>query len=83
MAAEKDPELRVALVGRFDDHHAVMCRMHLERVRDLEDGIALLDLFTFQHGAEELQPPSVVQSITRCSPGVGCQGLGAGVTSMR
>jgi hypothetical protein len=54
VAAEQDPELRVALVGRFDDHHAVMSRMHLERVRDLEDGIASLDRFRFQHGAEEL-----------------------------
>lgn len=36
-------ELRHALVGRFEDHHAVLCRMHLQRVRDLEDGIARLD----------------------------------------
>lgn len=39
----KLPELRQAMVGRFDDHHASLCRLHLARVRDLEDGIAVLD----------------------------------------
>lgn len=39
----KIPDLREALVGRFGDHHAVMCRHHLGRVDDLEAAIAALD----------------------------------------
>ena len=39
----KIPQLREALPGRFGDHHAAMCRLHLQRVSDLEDGIATLD----------------------------------------
>jgi transposase len=36
-------ELRYALEGSFDDHHALLCRMHLERVDDLEVAIGVLD----------------------------------------
>lgn len=31
----KIPELREALVGRFDDHHAVLARMHLDHMDEL------------------------------------------------
>lgn len=46
------PELRHALIGRFDDHHARMCQAHLARVRDLEDGLARLD----QQISEAIEP---------------------------
>ena len=31
----KIPELREALVGRFDDHHALMARLHLDHIDEL------------------------------------------------
>jgi transposase len=39
----KIPELRQALLGRFNDHHAVMIRMHLAHVDHLSAQIAELD----------------------------------------
>jgi len=39
----KIPELRQALLGRFNDHHAVMIRMHLAHVDHLSAGIDTLD----------------------------------------
>ncbi len=39
----KIPELRRALVGRFDDHHALMLRMHLDHVDQLSAMEARLD----------------------------------------
>ena len=37
------PELRRALVGRFNDHHALMLTMHLSHIDHLSDGIDRLD----------------------------------------
>ena len=37
------PELRRALVGRFDEHHALMISMHLAHVDHLSAGIDRLD----------------------------------------
>jgi transposase len=39
----KIPELRLALEGRFAEHHAVMLRMHLEHIDDLGAAIDRLD----------------------------------------
>lgn len=39
----KIPDLSVALEGRFDAHHALMCRLHLEHIDHLDDMIARLD----------------------------------------
>jgi len=39
----KIPELQKALVGRFDDHHAVLARMHLDHIDDLARMIGRLD----------------------------------------
>lgn len=36
-------ELRKALVGRFDDHHAVMARMHLDHIGQLDEMVSRLD----------------------------------------
>jgi transposase len=60
------PELEQALVGRFDSHHAAMCRLHLERVRDLEDGIASLD----EHVAEAMEPFACQRERLCTIPGV-------------
>jgi transposase len=37
------PDLSLALEGRFGDHHALMCRLHLEHIDHLEAMIARLD----------------------------------------
>lgn len=36
-------ELQHALRGRFDEHHAWLCRQHLARIDDLEEAITALD----------------------------------------
>jgi transposase len=39
----KIPDLSMALEGRFGDHHALMCRLHLKHLDGLEEMIAELD----------------------------------------
>ena len=39
----KMPDLERALEGRFDDHHALMCRLHLDHIAHLEQMTATLD----------------------------------------
>lgn len=39
----KIPQLRKALVGRFDEHHALLGRMHLDHIDSLAQMIARLD----------------------------------------
>jgi transposase len=39
----KIPDLSMALEGRFGDHHALMCRLHLDHIDHLDAMIARLD----------------------------------------
>jgi transposase len=39
----KIPDLAMALEGRFGDHHALMCRLHLDHISHLDAMIAKLD----------------------------------------
>lgn len=39
----KIADLSLALEGRFDDHHALMCTLHLEHIASLNEMIARLD----------------------------------------
>ena len=39
----KIPDLPVALEGRFGDHHALMCRLHLDHIDHLQAMITRLD----------------------------------------
>jgi transposase len=39
----KISDLSLALEGRFDDHHALMCQLHLDHIAHLNDMIAKLD----------------------------------------
>jgi transposase len=39
----KIPDLELALEGRFGEHHALMCRLHLDHIGHLEEMIAKLD----------------------------------------
>jgi transposase len=36
-------DLELALEGRFDDHHALMCQLHLDHIGHLDNMIAKLD----------------------------------------
>ena len=40
---QKMADLSMALAGRFTDHHAVMCRLHLDRIKVLGEAVADLD----------------------------------------
>src|ERR1700758_4190209 len=42
-SGHKKADLSMALAGRFTDHHALMCRLHLDRVRALGEEVAGLD----------------------------------------
>jgi transposase len=39
----KIPDLAMALEGRFEDHHALMCRLHLDHIDHLDAMMARLD----------------------------------------
>jgi transposase len=39
----KTGDLSLALEGRFDDHHALMCQLHLDHIAQLNEMIARLD----------------------------------------
>jgi transposase len=41
--AGKMADLSMALAGRFTDHHALMCRLHLDRIKIFSDAVAGLD----------------------------------------
>jgi transposase len=41
--AGKLADLSMALEGRFTDHHALMCRLHLNRITMFDDAVAELD----------------------------------------
>jgi transposase len=42
-ARQKKADLSMALAGRFTGHHAVMCRLHLDRIRLFDEAVADLD----------------------------------------
>lgn len=63
----KIPELRLALDGRFDDHHRLMLRMHLHHIDDLSAMIAELDAKVDELMAPFAEPATRLLSI----PGVG------------
>jgi transposase len=41
--AGKMADLSMALAGRFTEHHALMCRLHLDRIKIFDDAVAGLD----------------------------------------
>jgi transposase len=43
-SAGKIADLSMALAGRFTDHHALMCRLHVDRIRLLDEAVADLDI---------------------------------------
>jgi transposase len=59
-------DLRWALEGHFSDHHAGLCRMHLDQVDDLEVRIAELDRVI----AERVEPYACQRERLETIPGV-------------
>ena len=41
--AGKMADLSMALAGRFTDHHALMCRLHLDRIKIFDQAVGGLD----------------------------------------
>jgi transposase len=72
----KIADLSMALEGRFGDHHAVMCRLHLDHIDHLEAMIARLD------GQIEamMEPFRAARDLLATVPGIG-QLAAAGVIS--
>jgi transposase len=63
----KIPELRKALVGRFEEHHALLARMHLDHIDELAAMVARLDTEVDKLMAPFDEPATRLLSI----PGVG------------
>ncbi|WCS17800.1 IS110 family transposase [Mycobacterium marinum] len=63
----KIPDLQRALEGRFDDHHALMCRLHLDHLDHLEKMIARLEA-----QVEDMMAPFCAQrDLLITIPGIG------------
>jgi transposase len=62
----KIPDLRKALLGRFDDHHALLARMHLDHIDSLAQMITRLDEEVDRHMAPFAEQATRLLSI----PGV-------------
>ena len=63
----KIPDLQRALEGRFDDHHALMCRLHLDHLDHLEEMIARLDTQI----QDMMQPFRSQRELLTTIPGIG------------
>jgi hypothetical protein len=63
----KIPDLRMALEGRFDDHHALMCRLRLDHIDQLDVMIARLDAQI----EAMMQPFRAQRDLLTTIPGIG------------
>src|ERR1019366_7572934 len=63
----KIPDLSMALTGRFNDHHALMCRLHLRHVDELTE---LIDTVEKQIGVM-LVPFRAERDLLMTIPGIG------------
>src|SRR5256884_3212017 len=65
----KIADLSMALEGRFSDHHALMCRLHLDHLDHLETAIARLDARIEQM----MEPFQCWRDLLATVPGIGRQ----------
>jgi transposase len=66
-AARKLADLSEALVGRFTDHHALLCRLHLDRIATFDTAVAGLE----DKIALKASPWQREQDLLRTVPGFG------------
>ena len=64
---KKIPDLSMALEGRFGDHHALMCRLHLDHIDHLEAMPGKLDAQI----EEMMEPFRAAGGLLRTIPGIG------------
>jgi transposase len=64
---KKIPDLSMALEGRFGEHHALMCRLHLDHIDHLEAMIAKLDAQV----EAMMQPFRAARDLLVTIPGIG------------
>jgi transposase len=72
----KIPDLSMAPEGRFGDHHALMCRLHLDHIDHREAMPARLDIQI----EEMMEPFRGARDLLAATPGIGCHAA-AGVIS--
>jgi transposase len=65
--AGKMADLSMALAGRFTDHHALMCRLHLDRLQGLGEAVAGLDATIAPLAARHAREAGLLKSL----PGFG------------
>ena len=63
----KIPDLSMALEGRFGDHHALMCRLHLDHIDHLEAMLARLDAQV----EVMMEPFRAARDLLTTAPGIG------------
>jgi transposase len=63
----KIPDLERALEGRFDDHHALMCRLHLDHLDHIDEMIIKLDAQV----EAMMEPFRVQRELIQTVPGIG------------
>src|SRR5262249_35042644 len=74
----KIPDLAMALEGRFGDHHALMCRLHLDHIDHLEAMIARLDA-----QIEAMMTPfQAARDLLTTAPGIGPLGAAAVISEI-
>ena len=69
----KMPDLSMALQGRFGDHHALICRLHLDHIAHLDEMIAKLDAQI----EAMMQPFRAARELLITIPGIGPLGAAA------
>ena len=65
--AGKMADLSMALAGRFTDHHALMCRLHLDRIQVLGEAVAGLDATIAPRAARHAREAALLKTL----PGFG------------
>jgi transposase len=66
-SAGKLADLSMALAGRFTDHHALLCRLHLDRVKVFDDAVDGLE----DQIAAKAKPWQRAQDLLKTLPGFG------------
>jgi transposase len=74
----KIPDLTRALEGRFDDHHALMCRLHLAHLDQLDEMITRLD----EQIEQMMQPFCAQRELIASVPGIAGHGAAAVISEI-